>query len=40
MVTVWVNQWNAFMHIGNEQAKRTGRNDSAVTYRTPQEPKG
>jgi len=37
--SLWVNEWNAFMHIAAKSAEVTWLNNGAVTYRTSQEPK-
>jgi hypothetical protein len=35
--TLWVNEWNACMHLAAKDARITWLNDGAITYRTPKE---
>ena len=35
--SLWVNQWNAFIHIAAEHSEITWLNNGQITYRTPQE---
>jgi hypothetical protein len=35
--TLWVNEWNACMHLAAKDAEMTWRNGGAITYRARQE---
>jgi len=35
--SLWVNQWNACLHVAAKHAEMTWLNDGAITYRTRQE---